>query len=386
MNARLRSCLFWIHLVSGLITGAVIAVMSATGVAIAFEAEILDYLDRDVARVEVPADTPRLTIAEQQAALLAARPDFRVSGFNVFRDPTRATQFSAGREHTVYVNPYTGAVADPRSGPAHDFLHTLEDWHRWLGREGDSQSLGRLVTGVSNAAFLMLCFTGLILWWPHALRWPVLKRALWFVKTKSAKARDFNWHNVFGFWTLPVLIVLVGTGVVISFGWAHDLVFRLAGEKPPQYRDFRMMMVPQPTLPTPPANATPLPPDAIVAGLQERHPDWQAVLYSYPRPGADPAPLNLTVIDPAPFTTAGRVMKHVDPYTGADLSSTAFADRSAGLRARVWVRFLHTGEAFGLTGKIIATLATAASLLLVYTGFALSWRRFFGRKSARAAT
>jgi hypothetical protein len=32
----------------------------------------------------------------------------------------------------------------------------------------------------------------------------------------------------------------------------------------------------------------------------------------------------------------------------------------------------------------VATLATALSLLLVYTGVALSWRRFFGKKAADA--
>lgn len=56
---------------------------------------------------------------------------------------------------------------------------------------------------------------------------------------------------------------------------------------------------------------------------------------------------------------------------------TRFQDRGTGMKARVWIRFLHTGEAFGLIGKIVATLATAASLVLEYTGFALSWRRFF---------
>lgn len=87
------------------------------------------------------------------------------------------------------------------------------------------------------------------------------------------------------------------------------------------------------------------------------------------------------VFTPAPFATAGRVQLYLDPFRGDVLRQVAFADRSPGLRARVWMRFLHTGEAFGLPGKIIATLATAASLVLVYTGFALSWRRFFPRRN-----
>lgn len=42
-----------------------------------------------------------------------------------------------------------------------------------------------------------------------------------------------------------------------------------------------------------------------------------------------------------------------------------------------------TGAAFGLPGKVVATLATAASLVLVWTGFALSWRRFFPKRKSQ---
>jgi uncharacterized iron-regulated membrane protein len=72
----------------------------------------------------------------------------------------------------------------------------------------------------------------------------------------------------------------------------------------------------------------------------------------------------------------GLVPVELHPYTGEVLQQTHWSDRSPGLRARVWARFLHTGEAFGIFGKIIASIATAASLVLIYTGFVLSFRRF----------
>lgn len=381
-----RRIVFWIHLASGLTAGGIIAIMSATGVAIAFEQEILGLIDRDGVFVDPSPDGAWLTFEQQQVALAAARPDFAATSAIILNHPRMASRFMAGREHTVYVDPYSGTVTESRSGPAHDVLHTLEEWHRWLGADDGPESIGRLITGICNAAFAVLCLTGLYLWWPRALRWPVLRRALWFAKTGTAKARDFNWHNVFGFWSMSVLVVLAGTAVVISFGWAHQLVFRLAGEEPPQFRDFRMMMVPAPELPAPPPGAEPLPHDAIVESLIANHPDWQAISFTFPRSGTLPAPLDITVIEPAPFMTAGRVMMHVDPYTGAELQSTSFADRSPGMRARIWIRFLHTGEAFGLVGKLIATLATAASLVLVYTGFALAWRRFFPRSRSSVPT
>lgn len=199
---------------------------------------------------------------------------------------------------------------------------------------------------------------------------------------RRSKARDFNWHNVFGFWNLPVLMILVGTAVVFSFAWAHRLVFQVVGETPPEHRDFRMMLVPPPEVPTPPAEVQPLPHDTIVRLTQERHPEWEAIALNHPRspePGALAGPINLTWFEPAPFSTAGRVMTPLDPYTGEELQSVSFEERSLGLRACVWIRFLHTVEAFGLVGKIIATFSTAASLVLVYTGLALVWRRLVKR-------
>jgi uncharacterized iron-regulated membrane protein len=42
------------------------------------------------------------------------------------------------------------------------------------------------------------------------------------------------------------------------------------------------------------------------------------------------------------------------------------------------MRFLHTGEALGWPGQLLAGLFSLFSVVLVYTGFALAWRRFFG--------
>ncbi|MBX3749798.1 MAG: PepSY domain-containing protein [Opitutaceae bacterium] len=378
--ATFRRLLFWTHLACGLVAGVVIAIMSFTGVAIAFEQEILAWVDRDVARVTVPAGATARPLAELNAAVAAAHPDFKATTIVVPRDPAAAYTYRAGREATLYVNPYTGAIATPRSGPAHDVLHELEDWHRWLGRDGDGRAAGRLVTGVCNLAFLGLCVTGLYLWFPRAWSRRALRPLLWFVRGAQGKARDFNWHNVIGLWSAPVLIVLTATGVVISFPWAHNLVFRAVGDEPPKSRDFRMMAVPPPPVPAPAAGAQPLGADALFAAAIRARPDWESVGLNLP-PKPDPAkPADVVVFTPAPFATAGRVQLHLDPFRGDVLRATTFADRSPGLRARVWMRFLHTGEAFGLPGKIIAALATAASLVLVYTGFALSWRRFFPRR------
>jgi len=376
-----RKTIFWIHLFSGLTAGVIIAIMSLTGIAIAFEAEILDWVDRDISKIEIPTDpSTKLSIDELLARAAREIPNFRATAFQIFPDTEKAYKLLQGRDRMIYANPYTGEFNESKSGPAHHFLHTLEDWHRWLGASDGPTSTGRIITGVSNVAFLILCLTGLYLWFPRAMKWRLFKKALTFNTKAQGKARDFNWHNVFGFWNLPVLIILVATAVVISFGWGHKLVFQLAGEEPPPFRDFRMLMVKPPVLPDYPAEAEPLPYQDIANKTIDAFPDYQLLWVNFPRPlqpNQKVQPLNIGLYLPGFFERERYTPVSVDPFTGDVLQVTRFEDRSPGMKARVWVRFLHTGEAFGLIGKIIATLATFASLILVYTGFTLSWRRFF---------
>ncbi|MCP5528642.1 MAG: PepSY domain-containing protein [Verrucomicrobiales bacterium] len=384
---RVRKIIFWLHLLCGILAGVVIAIMSATGVAIAFEHEILEWTDRDVRQAgSAAANRPRLTIEEIGERLRATHPSFKPTQVIVPRGPALAYEYYTGRELAFYVDPHSGLASPPKSSRTHDLLHKLEDWHRWLGMEGNGQAVGKAVTGVCNFAFLLLCVTGLYLWFPRRWNGPALRALIWFVPGRHGRARDHNWHNVIGFWCLPVLIVLVGTAVVFSFAWAHRLVFALAGEPAPEARGPGILGSPAVEVPPAPADHPRIPIDQILVRLQSNFSGWESIALPLEVPPGNKAqPLNCVVFEPAPFATRGRIQVAIDPFRGDTLSKVGFGNRSRGVRARIWVRFLHTGEAFGWPGKIVATVATAGSLILVYTGFALSWRRFFSRGAKLSA-
>ena len=61
-----------------------------------------------------------------------------------------------------------------------------------------------------------------------------------------------------------------------------------------------------------------------------------------------------------------------------------FSDNTKGRRWRLWMRFAHTGEYYGLVGQTIAGLASLGACFLVYTGLALTWRRFQAWQARRA--
>ena len=108
------------------------------------------------------------------------------------------------------------------------------------------------------------------------------------------------------------------------------------------------------------------------------------------RPGGEgrpsgPAALGLAVKEPGNWPPFATTQVSLNPYTAEVLRQDAFANLSAGNRARRWLRFLHTGEALGLPGQFLAALGCLGGLFLVWTGVALSWRRFFPGKRAALA-
>lgn len=379
-----RSTLFWVHLVSGIISGVIIAIMSVTGVVIAFEEEMLAWKDREVRIISGdPAAARPLALAELRDRIAKDRPGFVVSRFVLHRDPARTYEAYAGAEGPVYVDPYKGVSSDSVAHDLHHLLGHFEEWHRWLGFQGDALPVGKLITGIGNLAFLVLCLTGLYLWFPRRWSARAWRPRLWFTPGARGKARDFQWHHVLGLWSFPALVLLSATAVVISFNWGHRLVFQLAGEEPPVARNFGMMRTPEAVVSAPPAGTHKKPFEEILAVIKDHYPLWKEIGFYFPAetstaPTTVPQKTYVTLPDYMP--SRAYVPIESDPYTGAILQATHFADRSAGLRARVWIRFLHTGAGFGFTGKLIATLATLVSLVLIYTGFALSWRRFFRRR------
>jgi uncharacterized iron-regulated membrane protein len=124
-------------------------------------------------------------------------------------------------------------------------MHEIVDWHRWLGMEDEGRATGKAITGACNLAFFWLAVTGVYLWWPQSRKWRGLKTSLLFNRRLTGKARDWNWHNVIGFWSSSVLVILTLTAAVMSYPWANDLLYILTGSEPPPQpmADFEALLV-----------------------------------------------------------------------------------------------------------------------------------------------
>jgi uncharacterized iron-regulated membrane protein len=417
--SRFRSVLFWTHLVCGLVAGTSIGIMCFTGATLAFENELVSWAERDARRVEVPAGAQRLPIDELQKKFRVAQPEARPSGIAISHDPRDAVVFQLGRDGAFYANPYTGEVRTPASTKVHDFLHLMEDWHRVLALGGDHRPIGKAINGACNLAFFGLAVTGLYIWMPRSWSWRSVRAVALFKGGLSGKARDFNWHNVIGLWSAPVLIVLTLTAVPMSYRWGTNLIFRLAGEEVPAQVQPGMngMAGPVVEVPKPEPGTRPLSQEALIAAIQAQFPRWELLTMrtgggprgpggapraanqnpeSRPatssersarpdgeRPrgeGRTPQAVTVTVKEPGSWPRTATTTVSLNPYTGEVLKHEDYADLPTSRQIRSWTRFLHTGQALGLVGQLVAGLACLGGCVLVYTGFALAWRRFFGKR------
>ena len=374
-----RKILFWLHLAAGVTAGIIVLLMSVTGVLLTYEKQMTNSADKSQSSVAstglMPAPlTPEMLIAKVSEA--GATP----SSVTIRADAAAPASVSFpnvnGRgERTVFVNPYSGAMlGDGAQGTRH-FFHTVTDLHRWIAMEGAGRAVGKGITGVSNLLFLFIVISGLYLWFPRSLTLAQIKQVIWFRRGLPSKARDFNWHNVIGFWCCIPLFVVVLAGVVISYPWASNLVYRLVGEEPP-----RQGGTPQNAQNSAvPVSFAGL--DSLYAKAAQQRGDWQTINFRVPKDATAPIAFSIDA------GTGGQPQKRETltlDRSGQTVKLETFSDGTKGRQWRGILRFAHTGEVLGLFGQTIAGIASLGACFLVYTGLALSWRRMRAWQGRRA--
>jgi uncharacterized iron-regulated membrane protein len=373
---RLRKIIFWCHLPVGVLAGVVILIMCVTGVLLAYEKQITSWADTRGYRSAPPnAETLHLPVETLITKAREARGS-NPSAITLKSDPAAPAEIAFGREATLFVNPYSGQVLGEGSRGVRSFFRTVTEWHRWLGAKGDNRNVARAITGACNLGFLFLVTSGFYLWWPRNWNWKALRNVTWFRRGLPAKGREFNWHNTIGFWCAPALFVVVISAVVISYTWAGNLVYRIAGETPPAPRANQ-----SPQGPPSADAATQLNSAWLVAERQVG--DWRSISLQLPASASAPLTFNID------RGTGGQPQKRgqlvLDRTTGAVTRWEPFSSNTRGRQLRSILRFAHTGEVAGVAGQTIAAIVSLGGAVLAFTGLGLAFRRLYGWLSRRAA-
>ncbi|MEA2465735.1 MAG: hypothetical protein QOJ98_3482 [Acidobacteriota bacterium] len=365
----LRKLFFWLHLTAGVTAGIVIALMSVTGVLLAFERQAIAFAERglrasaaEAARAPLPLS--RIVAAASNTANAAP------SNVVVRADRLAPVTVAFGRERTLFVNPYTAAVLGGGASRVRGFFEVNRSLHRWLLLKGEARDKGKAITGAVNLAFLFIVFSGLVIWIPRRRTRTAFRNLMLFRRGLRGRARDFNWHHVLGIWAFLPLVAIVFSATVISYPWMTRLVYRAFGSTPPKQE--------RPGGERAPEKVDLVALDRLWSAAQTEAarvaPRWQSLSVRLPLSKKGPIAFALDEGNGARPDKRSQLM--LDPRTGSVVEHKTYAQQEAGQQARAWLRWIHTGEAGGITGQLVAMLASAAAVVLTWTGIALALRRF----------
>ncbi len=292
-----------------------------------------------------------------------------------------------GRERTLFLNPWTREMIGQPSEATRAFFVKVERLHRSLGL-GMQSAFGRGITGAANLAFLFMVVSGIYLWIPKVLNLTSLKSRLLFRRGLEGRAREWNWHNVIGIWTVIPLFFIVLTGVIMSYPWASNLLYRVTGTQLPAngWRGERSPHAngPSQLAPDPEWSAPQFPYrtlDDLAQVAKQQIPGWKSITI------AIPAVQNRTLAVSIDKSIGGQPEQAsqlvINRQSGHVEAIKRFSDNNAGRKLRAWARFLHTGEEFGVAGELIAAIACLGAVMLVWTGLSMALRRLFAAKKSQ---
>jgi len=238
--------------------------------------------------------------------------------------------------------------------------------------------MARAITGACNLGFLFLVMSGFYLWWPRNWNPKFVRNVIWFRRGLPAKARDFNWHNVIGFWSAVPLFIVVLSAVVISYTWAGNLVYRIVGETPPAPRAANQPATPQPTKETGTIDNL----NSAWVRAEQQVGDWQSI--SLQLPSSASAPLTFNIDSGTGGQPQKRAQLVLNRTTGEVVRWEPFSSYTRGRQLRSILRFAHTGEVLGIAGQTIAGIVSIGGTVLVVTGLGLALRRLFAWLRRRA--
>ncbi len=360
-----------IHLWLGLSSGLLVLFLGITGCILAFEIEIRSMTE-SFRKVEVE-DRPYLppsqlrAIAEQH---LVAKKAWGVE-YPGKGKAAIASYYDETHYEIVFMNPYTGAVLKHKNMNK-DFFRVVLDGHFYLWLP---HHIGQPVLASATLVFLIMVITGLILWWP---RNKAARKQRFSVKWSATwKRKNYDLHNVLGFYMTWVAIFIAITGLVFGFQWFAKSVYWISSGGQAKVEDKHPV-----SDTTQKANVVNMADYLWEKDSKQVKPKESIGVYFANLP-TDPVEI---VINHRPGTYYNSDFFHYDQYSGRLVPAQGSYEgkfKEAKLADKI-VRMnydIHVGAVLGLPGKILAFFASLVAASLPITGF-LIWRGRRRRKKA----
>lgn len=362
-----------LHLWLGLSSGLVVFILGITGCILTFEYELrnLIYKDRYIVKEERTQKLPieQLLVNAQKA--ISNGEHF--SGLEVHNDKQRTIGFSTYQKSqdtwnyfssiksykTVFVNPYTGQIQHIENTKFEFFrLITMLHYNLFL------EQIGKWIVGWATVIFIFLLVSGLVLWWPRNRSATKQRFTFRWKDTTRWKRKNYDLHNILGFYSLLFAFIIALTGLVWAFTWVNDTTQWIAngGIASPKEKVFHSDSL---------ANTNTGVYDLILRDMKRR--DKTDLYYiSLPQKVSE-----ALYAYSQPYNAGHRWTEfYYDQQTGKNLSIKYYDEKLTGEKLRAMNYDIHSGGILGLPGKILAFVISFICAGLPVTGFMIWLGRY----------
>ena len=370
-----------IHLWLSLAAGMVILVCCLTGAILVFQKELEQAFNSE--RYFVTQASNRLPVKALTDAVKKTQPSAKINGVKIYTDPSRSVEINItipdskqkgndvqppGKQNsstpngakpvgrppsfTAFVNPYNGTILEIYNA-RESFFFQVMSLHRWL--LGDSEGIGKTITGISTLIFLFILITGIILWWPKTRN--ILIQRLKIKRNAGWKRINHDLHIVLGFYSAIFLFIFSFTALAWSFEWFNDGIYTVTNsplQPPPLPKSVYV------------ADQKPVDFDKALAAAKTVFTDVQ--YYNIGKPKDSVATITVTALsNTAPHESASDAV-YIDQYSGKVLGTLRFDEKSLGSRVRSTFKPVHIGSIYGTPSKIIAFIVCIFGVSFPVTG------------------
>ncbi len=362
-----------IHLWLGLASGIIVVWLGITGCILAFEKEIRD-LTQTYRFIEGRGEhyLPPTVLKDSADKYLKGKETVLLEYLGA-ENAALAYYYDDSLYYQVFLNPYTGRMQKAKDMETDFFAFiTMGHYELWLGEPG------RVIVSTATLIFLVMMISGLILWWPRNKAAARQRFQFKWKPTTGKKRKNYDLHNVLGFYMTWVAIFLAITGLIMGFEWfSNSVYFVSSGGK------------------SMPEHVHPVS-DSTLAGTVDKqrviNTTWHDLMKQktadnkvgiiFPHDDADALEgyinHNLDSYFDADFY-------HFDQFTGKELPAEGvyagtFKAASVADKIQRMNYDIHVGAILGLPGKFLVFFASLIATSLPITGFCI-WR---GRRKKRA--
>ncbi|MDR2085387.1 MAG: PepSY domain-containing protein [Bacteroidales bacterium] len=334
--------------------GIVITITCLTGAILVFQDELLRLTHHSRYYVEdIKEETILMEILIPMVN--AQLEDNAVVNVSIFSNPKRTYQMSLenGFRVSVFVNQYTGEVTGIYNF-SEGFFYFVLRLHRWL--MDTTRTWGKQIVGISTIIFAVILISGILIWFPKKFRFKKRHFKIRFKKSKGVLFYDL--HNVLGMYACIVLLICALTGLMWSFEWYRNGVFKLfnaevtqtqhGGGQRNQEKEKKIINTAQWQY--------------IADQIKEQNPNYE---YIRIQDGNALVHLKSAVLSRA-------TDKYVfDKNSGEIIRINYFKDEAKTTKIWAWVYSLHVGNYWGIWSKIYTFIFALIGASLPITGYYL---------------